>query len=85
VFVVCETTREPERAAAALRAAGLVEREVVEVIPKQGKPPLFTVHIATWPPATPSPSHRRSLTIRDEHGHRTPEARLVRARMGIPW
>ena len=84
VFVVCETALAPERTRDALQRAGLEESAVLVVVPKQGRPPLFSVHVATRPQVTSIREHR-TLTIRDSNGDRTPEASEVRRRLGMPW
>ena len=84
VFVVCSTMLDPSRTQRALQCAGLEENSSLMVIPKEGRPPLFSVHVATRP-SVASVRERRTLTIRDAHGKRTKEASAVRSRLGMPW
>jgi tRNA1(Val) A37 N6-methylase TrmN6 len=70
VFVVCGTRPAVPRPTLRL-----------EVIPKAGKPPLFTVEVAK-----PDSTERRQeqLVVRDAANQWTPQFRLLRANMGLP-
>jgi tRNA1Val (adenine37-N6)-methyltransferase len=86
-FVACEGGNPPARTLAAAAAAGLRVLAWREVIPREGKPPLFGLYAfaradegeAKDPPAAGPP-----LLIRDAAGRRTPECALMREAMGVP-
>lgn len=83
-FVVCEDADQEPRVLEALRAVGLHLRTVRQVIPKQGKPPLFTVFTAGWPTDDVPEPLRCQLTVRDPRGQWTDEFRALRQAMGMP-
>ena len=80
-FVVCEDARQAARVATAATAVGLHVHTQLDVIPKEGKPPLFAVFELRRSPAGLRVS---TLTVRDREDRRTPEFRALRRRMGIP-
>lgn len=82
-FVVCgDADAQPRLERAALEHR-LHRWGQVVVIPKVGRPPLFSV----WALRRIAPSgnpHDRTLTLRDEQGNRTADARVLRAFSGFP-
>ncbi|MFM8311479.1 MAG: tRNA1(Val) (adenine(37)-N6)-methyltransferase [Ilumatobacteraceae bacterium] len=88
-LVVCgDADAEPRMHAAALHAALRVVTRWV-VIPRAGRPPLFTVWaLRRVPTATPEHADHvpddHVLVLRDEHGERTADARALRAFSGFP-
>jgi len=83
-FVVCEDADQEERVLTALEVVGLRVLEVRQVIPKVGRPPLFSVFSAGWPTDIPHELLRHRLTVRDAQGQWTDEFRAVRQAMGMP-
>ena len=87
-FVVCEDARQRPRVEAAAARGGLTIQAVLEVVPKAGKAPLFSVFTCRSPPArgaTRGRDPRESrLVIRDEQGQRTSDFRRLREAMGLP-
>ena len=83
-FVACEAWTQRERVEPAGRAAGLSLTHWREVIPREGKSPLFVVFAmtaASQPGALVKPS---PLVVRDRQGRRTSEFAAVREAMGMP-
>ena len=83
-FVACEAWTQRERVEPAGRAAGLSLTHWREVIPREGKTPLFVVFAmtaASQPGALVKPS---PLVVRDRQGRRTSEFAAVREAMGMP-
>ena len=80
-FVVCEDARQAARVLEAAAATGLHVHTQLDVIPKEGKPPLFAVFELG---RSPGELERGTLTVRDRGDRRTPEFRALRRRMGIP-
>ena len=83
-LVACEAWIQRERVEPAGRADGLALSYWREVIPREGKVPLFVVFAMTAaaqavPPVRPPP-----LVVRDQQGRRTPEFMAVREAMGMP-
>lgn len=84
VFVVCEQAAQNARVHAAAEAAGLAIGRTLPVVPRAGKPALFSVH-ALWRRDRAAPVARLpALVVRDERGARTPASRALRAAMGLP-
>jgi len=82
-LVVCGDADAEPRLRAAADAEGLTVRARYVVIPREHRPPLFTV----W--ALRRAHHRHTcvdhvLTLRDEHGERTADAKMLRAFSGFP-
>jgi tRNA1(Val) A37 N6-methylase TrmN6 len=81
VCVVCADGRSPERVLRGADAAGLVPVRRVDVVPRAGRPPLFSV----WTCAAASGgtlAHDR-VVLRDERGARTDASRAMRRAFGL--
>jgi tRNA1(Val) A37 N6-methylase TrmN6 len=81
-FVVCEAASQRERAEAAVVAAGLRLVARLDVVPREGKPPLLSVFECVREPG--GEARRRTLVVRDLAGRRTADFVALRARMGMP-
>jgi tRNA1Val (adenine37-N6)-methyltransferase len=81
VVVLCSAALERARVDPGARAAGLVRRDRLEVVPREGKAPLVLVD--TFGRA-PGPSSERTLVVRDRALQWTPEFRAVRSAFGMP-
>lgn len=81
-FVVCEQAAQTPRVHAAADAAGLAIVHRMDVVPRDGKAPLFAVHAMRRDaePLRVTPP----LVVRDRDGARTPAFRTLRADMGMP-
>jgi tRNA1Val (adenine37-N6)-methyltransferase len=81
-FVACEQASQDARVHAAARAAGLHVVRSTPVVPRDGKAPLFAVHVMR---RGDGPTDvRPPLVVRDGRGVRTPAFAAVRAAMGLP-
>jgi len=78
-FVMCAATLEDERVRQA--KTSLVRRGRLEIVPREGKPPLLSVWTFS---RTVGAFDDRQLTVRDRHGQWTPAFRAVRSEMGLP-
>jgi tRNA1Val (adenine37-N6)-methyltransferase len=83
-FVVCHAWPQAHRVEQAARAAGLVLRRRLDVIPRSGKPPLFSVFAMCRRGALVVSPETSELVVRDRAGRRTEAFRELRARMGMP-
>jgi tRNA1Val (adenine37-N6)-methyltransferase len=83
-FVVCHAWPQARRVERAARAAGLVLHSRVDVIPRSGKQPLFSVFAMRRGGALVCPPGVCELVVRDTTGRRTEAFRELRARMGMP-
>jgi tRNA1(Val) A37 N6-methylase TrmN6 len=83
-FVACEAWIQRERVEPAGRAAGLALSHWREVIPREGKAPLFVVFALTAAARAGIPVRPPPLVVRDRQGRRTPEFMAVREAMGMP-
>lgn len=81
VYVVCASSLERERSAAALERAGLWLHRRVEVLPKEGKPPLIIIDVARRTAVSPK---REALVVRGTDNQWTQPFREVRQAMGMP-
>lgn len=82
-FVVCEDSRQVARVEAAARASGLRVRARLDVVPREAKPPLFTVFTCDRGSPVTIP-RTQTLVVRRRDGERTPEFQGVRRTMGLP-
>jgi tRNA1Val (adenine37-N6)-methyltransferase len=82
-FVVCADADAGWRVdrVAASSALAICGRYVV--VPRAGRPPLFTVWVLRHQVAA-GPLFQRRLTLRDEAGERTDDAKMLRAFSGFP-
>jgi tRNA1Val (adenine37-N6)-methyltransferase len=83
-LVACEAWIQRERVEPAGRAAGLALSYWRDVIPRQGKAPLFVVFAMTAGAQADAPVRPPPLVVRDGQGRRTPEFMVVREAMGMP-
>ncbi len=83
-LVLCESFGQRERVLAAARSAGLFVQQERDVIPKEGKAPLFSLFAMKRGAQTGLPTRQVPLTVRDRFGKRTAECLAMRAQMGIP-
>lgn len=86
VFVACGPTSQAERIGRAVSDAGLTLTRWRDVIPREGKPPLFSVFAMAHAAATPRgrPEREPDLVVRDRLGARTEMLAAVRTAMGMP-
>ena len=82
-FVVCAAAGQHARVAAAAASAGLAPGTRLDVVPRDGKEPLFAVHVMTRG-ATRSPHVLAPLVVRHADGRRTEAFRSLRVAMGMP-
>jgi tRNA1(Val) A37 N6-methylase TrmN6 len=83
VFVICAGWLQVERVGSAAEATGLRVDRRLDVVPRQGKGPLFSVYAmrrGTSRPDLPI----ETLVVRNSKGERTDRCRAVRAEMGLP-
>ena len=82
-FVTCAAARQVERVARGAEAAGLAIIDRLDVVPREGKAPLFSVYaMAAAEGALRLPSS--TLVVRDHAGQRTLAFRNLRGEMGMP-
>jgi tRNA1Val (adenine37-N6)-methyltransferase len=82
-FVTCAGAAQHGRMLASAARAGLRVVRRLEVVPREGKRTLFSVHaLRAGHGAVPEADDR--LVVRDAAGKRTPAFRAVRAAMGMP-
>jgi tRNA1(Val) A37 N6-methylase TrmN6 len=82
-FVMCAASFEAPRVRDAAKASGLDVLERLDVIPREGKPPLVTIFTArrgrgAWPDVA------TRVVVRDATGAWTPDFAGVRRAMGMP-
>lgn len=87
VVVVCADGRHPERVLRGAAAAGLVPVRRVDVVPRAGRPPLFSVWTSAFA-SSASLASRGALEhvevlMRDENGERTEASRSMRRAFGL--
>jgi tRNA1(Val) A37 N6-methylase TrmN6 len=81
-FVTCAAASQTARVIRAAAESGLSLVRRRDVVPRAGKPPLFTVQVlqrSSGPCAIEPP-----LVVRDAEGERTPEFHALRHAMGMP-
>lgn len=81
VFVACADGRHPERVVGGAASAGLVPVRRVDIIPRVGRKPLFSV----WTCAKRSrgPLDHTEVIMRDEQGIRTEASQTMRRTFGL--
>jgi tRNA1(Val) A37 N6-methylase TrmN6 len=82
-FVACEAAAHVERVTRAAAAAGLGVERRRDVVPREGKAPLFSVYAMRRAPAGAT-AIEPPLVVRDRGGRRTEAFRLLRDEMGMP-
>jgi tRNA1(Val) A37 N6-methylase TrmN6 len=85
-FVTCMAWPQDERTREGARRAGLAVTQTVQVVPREGKAPLFAVYVMTKlrpRAALPRTSFLR-LVVRDSQSRRTAAFRRLRRQMGMP-
>jgi tRNA1(Val) A37 N6-methylase TrmN6 len=83
-FVVCAGAKPEGRTIAAARDAGLVVRRHVEVVPREGKPVLFTVTSMGRGDEVHPPAIHERFVVRDARCELTAEMHRAREVMGLP-
>jgi tRNA1(Val) A37 N6-methylase TrmN6 len=83
-FVVCETRFAHGRVGAAAEACRLAVVSRCDVVPRAGKPVLFSLYALSHRDAAPPPRAPQSLLIRTDRGLWSAEFCRVRERMGLP-
>jgi tRNA1(Val) A37 N6-methylase TrmN6 len=83
VFVTCAGWLQRERVGGAAEAAGLRIERRLDVVPRQGKTPLFSVYALRRGAPGLDPG-ADSLVVRDATGKRTDRFRALREQMGLP-
>ncbi|MBS2011740.1 MAG: methyltransferase domain-containing protein [Deltaproteobacteria bacterium] len=81
VVVVCADARFPERVLRGAAAAGLVPSRRLDVVPRAGKAPLFSVWTSAFVAA--GPLVHDVVVMRDESGARTLASRAMRQTFGL--
>ncbi|MBI5487769.1 MAG: methyltransferase [Deltaproteobacteria bacterium] len=84
VFVGCAAARQRTRVEAAAMGGGLAMESWLEVVPRDGKAPLFAVFSLRHGGGAPSPPVPPPLVVRDRSGCWTPEFAILREEMGLP-
>lgn len=83
-FVVCQAAAQPDRVSRAAAAAGLAIERTRDVVPRDGKAPLFSVYAMRRLGDVSAPVVEPPLVVRDAAGRRTDAFRALRADMGMP-
>jgi tRNA1Val (adenine37-N6)-methyltransferase len=83
-FVACEMAGRSEAVAAAAARAGLVVARRLDVIPRDGKPPLFSVYAMRRADETVAHPAISSVSVRDARARRTEPFRAIRLDLGMP-
>jgi tRNA1(Val) A37 N6-methylase TrmN6 len=83
VLVMCAGRLQLEGVAVAAEASGLRIDRRLDVVPRQGKAPLFSVFAMRCGVSRPA-ARVGSLVVRDASGRRTDRFRALRAEMGLP-
>ena len=81
VVVVCADGRYPERVVRGAAAAELAPLRRVDIVPRVGKAPLFSVW--TCARASRGALDHTEVVMRDEHGHRTEASLAMRRTFGL--
>jgi tRNA1Val (adenine37-N6)-methyltransferase len=83
-FVACAAAAQGPQVERAAAASGLALDRRLDVVPRAGKPPLFTVFALRHSSVPATVRVEPPLVVRDAAGRRTPAFRAVRAMMGMP-
>lgn len=81
VVVLCSDGRAPERVVRGAAAAGLVPVRRRDVVPKAGRPPLFSVWTCAF--TSRGPLQHEALVMRDDRGERTAASEAMRRAFGL--
>lgn len=81
VVVLCADGRAPERVLRGAEAAALAPRRRVDIVPRAGKSPLFSVWTCTR--AAAAALEHVTVTMRDEAGERTEASHAMRRAFGL--
>ena len=81
VVVLCSDGRAPERVVRGAAAAGLVPVRCLDVIPKAGRSPLFSVWTCARAPR--GELEHDEVVMRDERGERTEASKAIRRAFGL--
>lgn len=82
VVVICASVRQRERLSAAAAEAGLGIVQTRDIVPREGKAPLFVL-VTLRPDHTEPPRIAPAFVARDTTGERTRDERSVRAFFGL--
>lgn len=82
VAVVCADARAEHRVRSAAEDAGLGLRSVRPLVPREGKPALFSLFTVVRGPTVPT-ERRPPLVLRDASGRRTADERALRGYFGL--
>jgi tRNA1(Val) A37 N6-methylase TrmN6 len=83
-FVACESSGQLERVHRAAGAAGLAVIRRLDVVPREGKSPLFSVFVMRLGAQPITQTTEPTLVVRDRSGRRTNAFRTLRGEMGMP-
>jgi tRNA1(Val) A37 N6-methylase TrmN6 len=83
-FIVCMAAAREARTHAAARRADLRVLHTLDVIPRAGKPALFSVYVMGRSGGASSGGVPSALVVRDRRGERTDAFRRLRQQMGMP-
>lgn len=83
-FVACHAAAQTMRVEAAAVAAGLAVESRRNVVPREGKAPLFCVYAMRHAAEVSGTTVRAPLVVRGAHGQRTAEFQTLRHEMGMP-
>jgi tRNA1Val (adenine37-N6)-methyltransferase len=83
-FVMCASSLQVPRVLACAPALGLGIERRRDVVPRAGKPPLFSVFVLRARDACAAHEDEPPLVVRDAEGRRTSDFVAVRAAMGMP-
>jgi len=83
-FVACHAAAQISRVEAAASAAGLAIESRRNVVPRDGKAPLFCVYVMRHAAEVSGTTVHAPLVVRDARGQRTAEFRTLRSEMGMP-
>jgi tRNA1(Val) A37 N6-methylase TrmN6 len=81
LVVLCSDGRVPERVVRGAAAAGLSPVRRLDVVPKAGRPPLFSVWTCAWTPR--GALDHAEVIMRDERGERTEASLAMRRAFGL--
>lgn len=76
--------RRPDRVCAAAALHGLEVSRCVEVVPREGKPPLMAVYVLRWRQEGGGGTAMERFVVRDAQGRLTPDMHAARAAIGMP-